>query len=173
VDVREKFGTEPKAQARLAAFYRRVNEHNRVAFKDVLPAPVPEGQSDYVGAEQCTACHQEERAFWDRTAHHDAYATLVRQDKQFNLDCVSCHVTGYEAPGGSTVAHVEGLENVQCEVCHGPGSRHIGSPADKALISIPDRAQCATKCHHPPHVKPDWSVDEAWKKIVGPGHEFR
>jgi hypothetical protein len=170
LEVREKFGSEPKAQARLSAFYRKVNEHNRVAFQNVLPAPVPEGQSDYVGAEQCSVCHQEERAFWNRTAHHDAYATLVRQDKQFNLDCVSCHVTGYEQPGGSTVAHVEGLENVQCEVCHGPGSRHIASPLDKALIAIPDRAQCAAKCHHPPHVKHDWSVDAAWKKIVGPGH---
>jgi hypothetical protein len=171
VEVREKLGSDPKAQARLGAFYRRVNEHNRVAFQNVLPPPVPEGQSDFVGAEQCSVCHQEERAFWNRTAHHDAYATLVRQDKQFNLDCVGCHVTGYEQPGGSTVAHVEGLENVQCEVCHGPGSRHIGSPLDKALIALPDRAQCAAKCHHPPHVKADWSVDDAWKKIVGPGHQ--
>ncbi|HEY3500060.1 MAG TPA: multiheme c-type cytochrome [Polyangiaceae bacterium] len=173
VEVREKFGTEPGAESRLGAYYRRVNEHNRVAFRDVLPPPVPEGQSDYVGIDQCTNCHQPERAFWDRTAHHDAYATLARQNKQFNLDCVSCHVTGYQAPGGSTVVHVEGLENVQCEVCHGPGSRHIANPADKALIKIPERTQCAAECHHPPHVKPSWSVDEAWKKIVGPGHQRR
>jgi hypothetical protein len=173
VDVREKFGSEPKAKARFAAYYRRVNEHNRVAFKDVLPPAVPEGQSDFVGIEQCSACHQSERAFWDRTAHHDAYATLARQDKQFNLDCVGCHVTAYEKPGGSTVAHVEGLENVQCEVCHGPGSRHAASPADPSLIRIPERTLCAAECHHPPHVKADWSVDEAWKKIVGPGHARR
>jgi hypothetical protein len=173
VEVRETFGSEPASQARLGAYYRRVNEHNRVAFKDVLPPPVPEGQSGYVGVEQCTTCHQSQRAFWNKTAHHDAYATLVRQDKQFNLECVGCHVTGYEAPGGSTVSHVLGFENVQCEVCHGPGSRHVANPADKALISMPERAACAGKCHHPPHVKPDWSVDDAWKKIVGPGHQRR
>jgi hypothetical protein len=173
VEVREKFGSEPKALARLGAFYKRVNENNRVAFANVLPPPVPEGQSDYVGIEQCSTCHQSQRTFWDGTAHHDAYATLVRQDKQFNLDCVGCHVTGYEAPGGSTVSHVEGLENVQCEVCHGPGSRHVANPADKALITLPERTQCAVKCHHPPHVKTDWSVEDAWKKIVGPGHQRR
>jgi hypothetical protein len=148
-----------------------VNEHNREAFKDVLPPPVPDGQSGYVGVASCSLCHQSERAFWDKTPHHAAYATLATQNKQFNLECVGCHVTGYEAPGGTTVAHVEGLTDVQCEVCHGPGSRHVGNPADPKLIAIPERSLCASKCHHPPHVHPDWSVDAAWKVIVGKGHE--
>jgi mono/diheme cytochrome c family protein len=96
---------------------------------------------------------------------------LSRQNKQYNLECVGCHVTGYEAPGGSTVAHVEKLENVQCEVCHGPGSRHLADPKDKSLITLtPEKSLCASKCHHPPHVNASWSVDESWKIIVGPGH---
>jgi len=171
VEVREKLGSEPASQARLKAYYQAVNAHNREAFKDVLPPPVPEGQSSYVGVEACTACHQSERAFWEKTPHRSAYATLTKQSKEFNLECVGCHVTGYEAPGGSTVAHVEGLKDVQCEVCHGPGSRHIGNPADAKLISVPERSLCAAKCHHPPHVHADWSVDLAWPVIVGQGHE--
>jgi len=170
VEVREKLGTEPKTAARLAAYYKAVNEHNRVAFADVRPKEPAAGQSSYVGVTACTACHQSERAFWDRTAHAAAYTTLTRQDKEFNLECVSCHVTGYDIPGGSTVAHVQGLEHVQCEVCHGPGSRHVGNPADKTLIATPARSVCAEQCHHPPHVHPGWSVDEAWNKILGPGH---
>lgn len=171
VEVREKLGTEPVSAARLADFYKRVNEHNREAFKDVLPPPVPEGQSDYVGIEQCGTCHISQKEFWDKTQHHKAYETLAVQNKQFNLECVGCHVTGYEAPGGSTVSHVEGLEDVQCEVCHGPGSRHIANPMDKTLIAMPEPGLCASKCHHPPHVKPTWSVTDAWKLIVGPGHQ--
>jgi hypothetical protein len=147
-----------------------VNEHNRVAFADVRPKEPAAGQSSYVGVTACTACHQSERAFWDRTAHAAAYTTLTRQDKEFNLECVSCHVTGYDIPGGSTVAHVQGLEHVQCEVCHGPGSRHVGNPADKSLITTPARSVCAEQCHHPPHVHPGWSADEAWNLILGPGH---
>ena len=45
-------------------------------------------------------------------------ATLTTQFKEFNLDCVGCHVTGYGRPGGSTVTHVEKLKDVQCEACH-------------------------------------------------------
>ncbi|HEX5098912.1 MAG TPA: multiheme c-type cytochrome [Polyangiaceae bacterium] len=171
VDVRDKLGSEPASQKRLAAYYQAVNAHNREAFKDVLPPPVPAGQSSYVGVDACTGCHQSERAFWEKTPHRGAYETLAKQSKEFNLECVGCHVTGYEAPGGSTVAHVDGLKSVQCEVCHGPGSRHIGNPADAALISVPERSLCAAKCHHVPHVHADWSVDLAWPVIVGKGHE--
>jgi hypothetical protein len=169
LEIREKLGSEPRAAARLADYYRRVNEHNREAFKDVLPPPVPAGASGFVGVDQCTSCHQEERAFWDGTRHSKAYPTLVRQNKQYNLECVGCHVTGYEAPGGSTVSHVGVLENVQCETCHGPGSRHLGNPADKTLLVPPVKSLCV-KCHHPPHVNASWNVDEAWKLVIGKGH---
>jgi hypothetical protein len=67
--------------------------------------------------------------------------------------------------------HVEKLENVQCEVCHGPGSRHVDKPNVDKLISIPEQSLCAATCHHPPHVKSDWSATASWQKIVGPGHE--
>lgn len=171
VPVKEALGSEPKSEAMLASYYKSVNEHNREAFKDLLPPPVAPGQSSYVGVEACTTCHESEREFWNRTPHHSAYATLANQNKQFNLDCVGCHVTGYEAPGGTTVTHVDKLTDVQCEVCHGPGSRHLGSPDDKTLISIPERSLCAGKCHHPPHVHADWSADAVWSVIVGPGHQ--
>jgi hypothetical protein len=171
VEVRESLGSEPRAAARLAEYYRRVNEHNREAFKDVLPPPVAPGESGYAGVDACTSCHEEERAFWNGTRHAKAYPTLANQNKQFNLECVGCHVTGYEAPGGSTVAHVAKLENVQCEVCHGPGSRHVAKPEERGLVvAKPEKSLCAPKCHHPPHVKPSWSVDDAWPHIIGKGH---
>jgi hypothetical protein len=167
----ERLGSDAAVASRLSAYYRRVNDHNKVAFADRKPAPVPEGESGYLGVEKCTPCHAEERAFWDKTPHARAYATLDRQHKQFNLDCVSCHVTGYDKPGGSTVTHVADLKSVQCETCHGPGSRHVADPGNAALIvKKPARSLCAPACHHPPHVKESWSVDEAWKHIIGPGH---
>jgi hypothetical protein len=171
VEVREKLGSDAAVNQQLSEYYRRVNEHNKVAFQGKLPPPVPDGKSGYVGAALCANCHQEEHAFWSKSRHAKAYETLANQHKQFNLDCVSCHVTGYGEPGGSTVAHVDRLDDVQCEVCHGPGSRHLSSPGEKTLIvGKPERGLCGPKCHHPPHVKPDWSVDEAWSHILGPGH---
>ncbi len=171
VEVREGLGTDAKAAQFMSDYYRRVNEHNREAFKDLLPKPAPEGQASYVGIEVCSSCHAEEREFWNTTGHAKAYATLDRQFKQFNLECVGCHVTGYDQPGGSTVTHVEKLKDVQCETCHGPGSRHVQSPVDKTLIQAsPPKTLCAPQCHHPPHVPQGWSADAAWPKIIGKGH---
>lgn len=171
VQVRESFGVDEKVARRLEAYYKRVNEHNAKAFADLKPAPVPEGKAGYVGVERCSTCHQEERAFWDQTPHARAYDTLVKDHKQFNFECVSCHVTGYDQPGGSTVTHVQGLTAVQCETCHGPGSLHADAGGDKALIRrSPEPSLCASACHHPPHVPDDWHVGKAWPKILGPGH---
>jgi hypothetical protein len=157
--------------ARLEAYYQKVNEHNRQAFADKLPEPVAAGESSYVGVAVCSGCHQEERKVWERTAHAGAYATLQKGHKEYNLDCVGCHVTGYDQPGGSTVAHVEHLESVQCETCHGPGSRHAASPAlEGAIERHPNLDLCANTCHHPPHVGADWNVAAALPKILGPGH---
>lgn len=171
VEIKDKLGSTPDVAAALSSYYKRVNDHNRTAFADLKPEPAPEGQSSFVGVDRCTTCHQEERAFWDKTRHATAYETLSSQHKEFNLDCVGCHVTGYQEPGGSTVTHVENLTDVQCETCHGPGSRHAENPGvPRAIARSPERTLCGPKCHHPPHVPSTWSVDVAWSQILGPGH---
>jgi hypothetical protein len=168
--VGEEDGAHPPTLAQLKEYYERVNEHNRVVFKDRKPPPLETGKAGYVGIERCTVCHKEERNFWNRTGHAKAYATLVNQNKQFNLDCVSCHVTGYEQPGGSTVTFVDQLKDVQCETCHGPGSLHVKTPIKQTIALKPERAMCASHCHHPPHVHADWDAKLAFTKIIGPGH---
>ncbi|MDF3066489.1 MAG: hypothetical protein K0R38_2090 [Polyangiaceae bacterium] len=170
VEVTEKMGSDSGVSGHIAAYYQRVNDHNKEAFKDLAPVPPAAGEAGYVGLEACSKCHEEERKFWNGTHHAAAYATLSSQHKEFNLDCVSCHVTGYGKPGGSTVTHVENLTAVQCEVCHGPGSKHVANTKDKMAIKMPALSFCASECHHPPHVHPGWSVDAAWPKIIGPGH---
>jgi len=170
VDVREELGSSPIVHGLIDGYYQRVNAHNQDVFKDKLPQPAAPGESHYIGVDACSTCHKSEREFWDKTEHAGAYATLSSAHKEFNLDCVSCHVTGYDKPGGSTVVHVEKLSNVQCEQCHGPGSRHAATPKAEKLISLPERGLCAASCHHPPHVHADWDVAAAWQKIIGPGH---
>lgn len=172
--VRESAGSHASVQPEIKSYYRRVNDHNKLAFKDRLPPPSPPpaaNQSHYVGAQVCSTCHAEEYKFWRTTRHAGAYETLSRQNKEFNLDCVGCHVTGYEKPGGSSVTHVGALTDVQCEVCHGPGSRHAeGEGAPKLITRTPAPGMCASTCHHPPHVGATWSVEDAWPHILGPGH---
>ncbi len=133
------------------------------------PLPAVAGQPSFVGVEACTKCHAEARAVWDGTRHAHAYATLADQNKQFNLDCVSCHVVGYEQPGGSSVTHVDKLMNVQCEDCHGPGSAHAANPKHvRPLIAKPTKDTCLS-CHHPPHVEA-FDAEKKMADILGPGH---
>lgn len=169
-DVRDDGGRDDEVRARMLAYYRRVNDHNKVAFADRAPAPVPPGESGYVGIEACSACHAAERKVWDRTGHARAYQTLVDGSKEYNLDCVGCHVTGYEKPGGSTVTANAKLRDVQCEVCHGPGEAHAKNPKlAGAIVASPDPSMCTSACHHPPHVV---SFDALAKRVevLGPGH---
>ncbi len=170
VEVREALGADPAITDALGTFYKRVNEHNKTAFADRMPKTPDAGQPGYIGIDACTDCHDEERKVWDETPHAKAYATLQKDFKEYNLDCVSCHVTGYGKPGGSTVTHNAKLQNVQCEVCHGPGSLHMKEPAKKGLIVLkPNPDTCVSECHHPPHVE-GFDPQAKMKLILGKGH---
>jgi cytochrome c554/c'-like protein len=168
--VKESFGSEPKVVARMNDYYKRVNDYNKEALKERKPPEPAPGAARYVGGEECSLCHADAEAFWKKTKHAHAYVTLSDQFKEFNLDCVGCHVTGYEKPGGSSVTHVEGLKDVQCEACHGPGSLHVQDPSKAgSIVRAPPPATCIG-CHHAPHVADDWDVKQALPQIVGPGH---
>lgn len=168
-EIRRKLGKDPAVEADMLAYYRAVDDHNRIAFADRLPVPAAPDQATYVGVEACSSCHPQPREVWNGTSHSRAYAALATQFKEFNLECVSCHVTGYEQPGGSTVTHVDLLKDVQCEVCHGPGSKHVADPTDHSLLRRrPDPSVC-TGCHHPPHVE-GFDPVAKMQEILGPGH---
>jgi hypothetical protein len=161
---------DPKITSVVDGFFRRVNDHNRRAFADLAPPPVPEGQAGYVGSAACASCHEAAHRWWTRTPHGNAYATLVERHKEFNLDCVGCHVTGYGKPGGATVTHVEALKNVGCESCHGPGSVHVetgGESTEHLRTAVPERV--CVGCHNEEHS--DLFVYESYRKLLMvPGH---
>jgi hypothetical protein len=167
--VRETRGSDANVARRMSEYYRRVNDHNRTALAQRKPPELPLGTAGYAGGQECVFCHRAAHEFWKQTPHADAYATLAREFKEYNLDCVSCHVTGYERPGGSNVTHVANLKDVQCEACHGPGSLHAESGGSKPITRRPAESVCRS-CHHAPHVADDWDLLLAWSKIIGPGH---
>lgn len=161
--------SDPALAAQLDAYDKRVNEHNRVSFADLVPEPAPPGSASFAGSESCAGCHEAAYAWWKKTPHGNAYATLERVHKQYNLNCVSCHVVGYNRPGGSTVTHVDKLKNVGCESCHGPGSLHNAQPDKPGLVAraVPE-AVCAS-CHT--HEHSDRFVYDAFRTmLIVPGH---
>ena len=169
-EIREALGSDAQIDQALAAYYKAVNDHNREAFADRVPEAVAPGQAAYVGVEACTTCHEKPREVWNKTPHAQAYATLSTQFKEFNLECVSCHVTGYEKPGGSTVTHVDKLKDVQCEVCHGPGSKHVANPKDKTLITAVPLASTSVSAAITPRTSRASTRLAKLVHILGPGH---
>lgn len=157
----------PELTALRAAFNKRLKEINLAHATP--PPPLPAGAAGYAGVQECAMCHDEEEAFWKRTRHAIAVPTLVERDKQFDEECIACHVTGYRKPGGSSLGHLGVLENVQCEACHGPASIHAedGEKGTAPSARVPE-AVCRG-CHNAKH-SPKFEYD-VWKpKILGPGH---
>ena len=168
-EIREKLGGDDAIKAQMLAYYKKVNDSNKLEFASRVPKLPPKGEPGYVGVEMCSTCHEDAKKVWDGTKHAGAYATLTKGFKEFNLDCVSCHVTGYDRPGGSTVTHVDDLKDVQCEVCHGPGSLHSAKPEQVKVPVAKPAADMCLGCHHPPHVH-TFDAKAKMAEILGPGH---
>jgi len=58
------------------------------------------GAARFVGTVACLACHVEAEEVFKTTKHPRGYATLVEVGKQHHLDCIGCHVTGWQQPQG-------------------------------------------------------------------------
>jgi len=120
------------------------------------------------GTRDCRNCHQAAFASWESTPHARAYETLEKGSRQYDLDCVSCHVTGWKRPGGPCdVASTRGRRGVQCEACHGPASLHAVDPPGH-VVRDPPVSTCAA-CHTADH-STGFEPTSFRSRIVGPGH---
>ncbi|MCC7536755.1 MAG: hypothetical protein IT379_11100 [Deltaproteobacteria bacterium] len=158
----------PAVRSLIASYDRRVGEHNLVALRDERAPPVPEGEQGYVGTERCGSCHTQALDVWRRTKHAQAWETLVDLGKHTNLSCVGCHLVGYRRPGGSTLVHHQNLEDVGCENCHGPGSRHAEDPTGVRMQREAPASLCVD-CHNSEH-SDQFDYRTYLPRILGPGH---
>ena len=169
-----KLPVDEDAKKHLVDYNAWVAETNKKRYAGVKAPEAPKGTAAYVGIEECETCHEEAVEFWKKTPHSSAYKTLVDTNQQFDLSCVSCHVTGFRKPGGSEVVENAGLIDVQCEVCHGPGSLHVDEPEDAKGNALNIRLEATedtvcSECHTPEHS--DTFVYDAYlRDIVGEGH---
>lgn len=122
--------------------------------RELLPT-----SADYVGSQACQSCHTQEFDTWSNSPHGHAVASLEKQGKASDTECLTCHTTAYGKPGGfpaggSVAAHPD-LARVGCESCHGPGGDHVGPEARRVgtILSLGDKCDscvilkvCGT-CH--------------------------
>ncbi len=144
---------------------------NVKAGAGVMPEKPAEGQASYVGMDECSDCHQSAVDYWKNTHHARAWSTLEKVGKQFDYDCIGCHVTGFDLPGGSNIGHNDSLRNVQCEQCHGPGSLHVDAEAadfKTTITRVPSESVCKG-CHTQDH-SDTFAFDAYLRDITGEGH---
>jgi len=106
------------------------------------------GAPRYLGQDACIGCHPAQYEQWKGTPHANAFATLKQAGKEATAECVSCHVTGFQQPGGyQSAATTAALMNVQCESCHGLGTAHNlfdggrGAVAESTCVACHNSAQ--------------------------------
>jgi hypothetical protein len=180
-----------EAQTQLAAYNKRIPELTEDCEKNVECPKLAQGQAHYVGVDTCKTCHQQAYDVWKgavvesaakdkngkpivrKMGHTRAWLTLEHDHKTGDRACIGCHSTGFMEPGGyCRVKDVDFRRNVQCEVCHGPGSRHVEAGGDPEFIrrQVPE-STCRT-CHKVPHIPTSESFvyEDKLKLILGPGH---
>jgi hypothetical protein len=172
VRINKTLACSVPAQTAVTKFYEAAGKANVTAAALVPPIPVDKGKPTYVGQDACTDCHSDEAKFWQKTVHAQGWQTLVERGQQFDYECIGCHVTGFDKPGGSTLASNDKLRDVQCETCHGPGSIHVAKGGEEkplAIVKTPADDLCATQCHTHEH-SDTFQHDAYLRDITGPGH---
>jgi Cytochrome c554 and c-prime len=171
VPLEASLPNDPRAEAIVAAYDRDVGKLNLAwAKKHGQDCRRPRrNEAAFVGNEPCRECHAEAFSVWEKSRHALGYDTLEEKGKQFHLDCIGCHVTGFQKPGGvCRVDKVRGREDVGCEACHGPGSIHSNDPTAENVL-LGNTEQACTGCHDPEN-SPHFDFREYLPQVLGPGH---
>jgi Cytochrome c554 and c-prime len=110
--------------------------------------------------------------------------------RQFDPECLSCHVTGWDAEkyfpfaSGFLGAKQESLHGNGCENCHGPGDKHVAAERAKGtdteqrdklrqamrLTQAEARKQTCLKCHDIDN-SPDYNWEVYWPQVEHQGKD--
>jgi hypothetical protein len=169
IPIRRTLPRDPALSASMHKLDRAIGAANlRMAEP---PAPAEPGRASYVGDDKCISCHKSAARFWKHTVHAQAWKTLVDVGKEAHDDCVSCHVTGYGEVGGTSLGYTKGLQDIQCEVCHGPGSIHVEKRGKESPFAgrLKTPESICVRCHNEKH-SDTFQYESYLRDVIGPGH---
>ncbi|MDQ1297534.1 MAG: hypothetical protein QG558_72 [Campylobacterota bacterium] len=114
------------------------------------------GEYVYVGDGKCRLCHRDFFIGRKQDMHDHSMRYITQSEHRDNPKCLVCHATGFGVKSGFvSMEKTPRLANVQCEGCHGPGSKHLKIASTKktgggflAGADRPDRLKKICKsCH--------------------------
>lgn len=157
-----KLDSSVKNDGEMVKLYEEYDEKIEALFFSSLADKKNNRRKNYASDSVCKTCHTETHDVWSNSRHAKAYSTLLRVNKAFDPECLKCHTTGFDKPGGF-ISEVDtpDLKNVQCEVCHGPGLMHADSP--KPGFGAQANQACQ-QCHVKNH-SPRFDFSEYWSRI--------
>jgi hypothetical protein len=167
----DRYSDGPDALAALKIYDERVKA---LFFEQMAERESRAKDSPYAGAPACQACHAPEYAIWQASPHPHALQGLEKVGKQFDPECLECHVVGYSRAGFVSAQITPLLTGVQCESCHGPGRAHGADPVRAKMMAVgtggpqPGEATCRT-CHQGAH-SPKFSFAGFWPRILHGAH---
>jgi len=172
IPLSKKLPEQAKTLSRIERYQKEVKKANLALLGKIKKIPTTKDGNSYVGAQKCKMCHQPAYNFWKKTKHAIAYNTLVKKHKQFDLDCINCHVVGWQKPGGLyNIKNPGHLGGVQCESCHSYGALHMKTTDKKKIVRNVPESTCRG-CHKDEH-DPHFSFQKKLKLILGKGHGYK
>ncbi|WP_010586927.1 multiheme c-type cytochrome [Schlesneria paludicola] len=200
---KDRFQNHPAMRQLMRDYQQQLQDEGIAESEQLLINSHPSGQT-YVGAEKCAGCHSKAFEHWKETGHARAFTTLKEGPwhenraeekigwipRQFDPECLSCHVTGWNPQemlrygSGYVKEQVSPhLLGQQCENCHGPASLHVsreeaGAAMDELLegrrmvkrtLAEAKKTMCI-ECHDPdnsPKFTPD-RFDAFWDEVKHP-----
>ena len=115
----------------------------------------------YKGSATCVSCHQKAGEIWHASKHAKALASLQKVNKQFDPECITCHVQGFGQGGYRDEATTPELANVGCENCHGAFQPHSQGWPNRAKVG----ADTCKTCHQGGH-SPKFRFTDYYPKIA-------
>lgn len=165
--LKEGIPEGPEARAALAAYDDRVQA---LFFAQAEAREALAKDTVYAGAQACQGCHPSAFATWQGSRHARALHGLEIVRKQFDPECLACHVVGLDRTGFVSVEATPHLAGVQCENCHGPARAHVSNPGKATPPAAwrkegPAKAEATCRtCHHGSH-SPKFDFARYWPRI--------
>ena len=117
----------------------------------------------YIGMESCARCHDGTVSDFMVSPHFRAFRRLTESGNERNARCLPCHTTGYGRFSGYDPESDEkggiNLRGVQCEACHGPGTKHTRNGKYR------ERARKVCRECHNARQSPHFNFQTFWARV--------
>jgi hypothetical protein len=117
----------------------------------------------YIGMETCARCHDRTASDFMVSPHFRTFARMTESENERNAKCLPCHTTGYgQFSGYDPESDEKGgidLRGVQCEACHGPGTKHTRDGKYK------EGARKSCRACHDSKNSPHFNFQTFWAKV--------